>query len=46
MESSINRVELLGRTGNRPTLRQTVSSVRRPSAIRYMLCGIWYIGVL
>ncbi len=23
MESSINRVELLGRTGNRPTLRQT-----------------------
>jgi single-strand DNA-binding protein len=25
MESSINRVELLGRTGNRPTLRQTPS---------------------
>jgi hypothetical protein len=23
MESSINRVELLGRTGNRPTLKQT-----------------------
>ena len=29
MESSINRVELLGRTGNRPTLKQTPNGTPR-----------------
>ena len=30
MEQSINRVELLGRTGNRPTLRHTQRHASHP----------------